>query len=340
MSFSIHPIIERLVWESFVLSQPEANFLHSWNWGVFHQALGKKVFYLGIYQDSQLLGVALVIKETAKRGHYLTLGGGPLLDWHQSSSAMELFTYLNSLAQSEHCLFVRVRPQILDTPENKQLFTHLGLHPSPMHLTADLTLQLDLTKSLDQILIEMRKSTRYEIKRIDKLNIKVTSSSDPAQIKDFYQHQLNLAKKHKFVPFSYRFLSEQFQAFLPDNQVLLFHARHNQQLLASAFIIFYGHEAIYHYGISTPQNQHLPGSYAVLWLAIQEAKSRGLTRFNFWGIAPEGKTDHRFSGVTMFKKGFGGQEVAYLPAHDLPTSPLYTATKTFETLRAKFRKLS
>ena len=38
-------------------------------------------------------------------------------------------------------------------------------------------------------------------------------------------------------------------------------------------------------------------------------------------------------------RGFGGQEINYLPAHDLPTSLLYWPTYLFETLRKKIRKL-
>jgi len=336
----VHQINDQHTWETFVLGRPEANFLQSWNWGQFHHHLGKKVFYLGVFDQDILVGVALIVKEEAKRGHYLTIAGGPLIDWQNSNITTSLFASLKDLANREHCFFVRLRPQILDTPENHLLIQKLGLKLSPMHLTADLTLQLDLSQTSDQLLSQMRKSTRYDIRRADKLGITVTTSQDPQDIKLFYKIQLDVAHKHHFVPFSYQWLHQQFLSFVADNQVVLFSAHQSQHLLASAFIIFYGQEAVYHYGISTPENRNLPGSHAVLWAAIQEAQSRGITRFNFWGIAPEGKTHHRFAGVSLFKRGFGGLEVAYLPAHDLPTSPLYQATKTFETLRSKLRHLS
>src|SRR5258708_2538933 len=128
-----------------------------------------------------------------------------------------------------------------------------------------------------------------------------------------HRQQLALANKHGFVPFSYDFLHKQFETFVADDHVLLFHAYKNEQLLASAFIIFYHREAVYHYGISTPENDRLPGSYACQWAAIKWAKEQGGKKYNFWGIAPEDKPDHRFAGVTLFKKGFGGSEVQYLP---------------------------
>ena len=42
-----------------------------------------------------------------------------------------------------------------------------------------------------------------------------------------------------------------------------------------------------------------------------------MKRYNFWGVAPVESADHRFSGLSLFKRGFGGEDVAYLPAHDL-----------------------
>lgn len=338
---NIQPITDKQTWETFLSDHPEANFLSSHNWGSFHQSLGKKVFFLGVYRRTSLVGVCLAVKETAKRGNYLTVAGGPILDWSQTEIAASIFSHLKSLAKQEGCLFVRIRPQIFDTPQNHSLFQSLGARISPMHLTADLTLQLGLDQSKDKLLSQMRKNTRYEIKKADKLKLKTVISKNPEDLKEFDHYQQLLAQKHGFVPFSHQFIYKQFLNFVSDDQVALIHSYQKDQLLASAFVIFYGSEAVYHYGISTPENQKLPGSYACQWTAINEAKDRGLRRYNFWGIAPtDAPQNHRFAGVSLFKRGFGGQEVAYLPAHDLPTSPLYWLTFAFEKLRARSRHLS
>lgn len=338
-NLNLRIINDKTTWEKFTLTHPEANFLASWNWGQFHLALHNKVFFLGLFHRNSLVGTCLVVKETAKRGNYLTVAGGPIIDWHSSDQFQVIIDHLKSLAQQEHCLFVRIRPQIFDTEKTRLLFSQSGLRPSPMHLTADLTLQLELTPDEAALLTQMRKNTRYSIKQADRLGIKVSISQDPNDIKSFYAHQLALAQKHHFVPFSYDFLHQQFKVFSQDNQAFLFHSTLNQKLLASAFVIFYNQEAVYHYGISTPENNKLPGSYSVLWAAIKEAKSKKIQRFNFWGIAPESKLNHRFAGVTLFKMGFGGHQVAYLPAHDLPTSILYSPVRIFELFRARQRNL-
>lgn len=338
-NFSTQFITSKEEWEIFLTQRLEANFLQSWNWGVFHERLGKKVFQVGFFADQKMIAAALCIKEEAKRGTYLTVAGGPLLDWQNQELLQYLCAELKKIALQEKCTFIRIRPQEKDNPEVRSKVQALGFSEAPMHLTADLTLQLDLSKSEEELLSDMRKNTRYEVRQVPKENIIVKISTDPADIQTFYQHQLAVATKHNFVPFSYQFLFEQFQTFAADKQALLFHAYKDEQLLATAFIIFYHHEAVYHYGISTPANERLPGSYACQWAAIQWAKANGGLRYNFWGIAPQDKPDHRFAGVSLFKRGFGGEEIQYLPAHDLPVSWQYNVVKSFELLRKRTRKL-
>lgn len=342
----MHPNIKLIEdkknWERFIQNHPGANFLQSYNWGLFQKKLNKKFFALGIFVKDNQEGAALVIKEKAKRGDYFTIAGGPLIDW-QSSHASHLFKtltiYLKELAKKENCYFIRVRPQAIENDNVKSIFTQAGLKPAPMHLTADLTLRLDLTLSSEQLLKQMRKNTRYEIKKGLKEGITTKIILDPGFVDEFYQHQLYLAKKHNFIPFSYKFLLYQFKAFAQDNQVAFVNSYYKKELLASAFVIFYHNEAVYHYGVSTKRNEKMPGSYVTQWAVIQEAKKRGCKIYNLWGVSPQDKPNHRFAGVSLFKRGFGGTEVQHLPAHDLAVSPLYAFTKVFEFVRKKNRGL-
>jgi lipid II:glycine glycyltransferase (peptidoglycan interpeptide bridge formation enzyme) len=335
------------LWEQYLDQWPEANFLQSSAWKTFQEKVGKQVWALRLYESNQQknktsLALALVIAETAKRANYLTIAGGPLLDWQSQKRRLiiqQLLTFLETIAKSEKISFLRLRPQALSSPELQNFFSELGFRQSPMHLTADLTLQLDLSQREETLLIQMRKNTRYEVRRAQKMGISTRISSNPADIQAFYEAQVQLANRQKFVPFSYQFLYQQFLAFLKNDQVVLIHSYLKDQLLASAFIIFYRHEAVYHYGVSTLANAKLPGSYACQWAAIKEAKKRGLASYNFWGISPVNETKHRFAGVSLFKRGFAGQEIEYLAAQDYPFSSHYFLVRAFELLRKKIRKL-
>ncbi|KKS63763.1 MAG: FemAB family protein, partial [Candidatus Daviesbacteria bacterium GW2011_GWA1_42_6] len=112
------------------------------------------------------------------------------------------------------------------------------------------------------------------------------------------------------------------------------------KLLAQAFVIFYGQEAAYHYGAGTEEGRKYPGAYLIQWEAIKEAKKRGMTRYNFWGVAPSDKPSHRFAGVSLFKRGFGGSEFEYLHAQDLVINrSRYLINTAIENLRRHIRRV-
>ncbi len=338
--YSVEEITDREIWEKFVSTKSEANFLQSYNWGDFHKLLGKSVYRIGFFNNLSLVGIMLSVVEKAKRATYLTVPAGPLINWRNQELVKLFKETIKKIAISEKCSFIRVRPQILENEENKKLFNSLGFVNAPMHLHAELTHQLDLTKPEEELLAQMRKQTRYEIKQAIKLGIKVETSQNFDDLNSFYDLQIETAKRQGFVAFDKKFLTSQFQVFANVNQAVLYTSFFGDKKLAQAFIIFYGNEADYHYGASTIDGRLYPGAYLIQWEAIKEAKRRSLKRYNFWGVAPDKEVDHRFYGVSVFKRGFGGEDVQYLHAQDLVIKPLaYKINWAIETFRKRKRRV-
>ena len=336
----LEEISDKIQWEGFISKHPEVNFLQSWYWGEFHLALGKKIHRSGFFSDGKLVGVMLSVVEDAKRGRYLTVPDGPIIDWKDKSISEAFVAEIKRIAEIEKCVFVRVRPQLQSDDFSKKLFASFGFKDAPIHLHAELTSQLDVTISENEILKNMRKATRYEIKKGTNEGIEVTSTDDPEALKKFYDLQLETAKRQKFVPFSFKFLSEQFKVFASEGKALLYSASFGKELLAQSFIIFYGQEAAYHYGASTDEGRKHPGAYLIQWEAIKEAKRRGIKRYNFWGVAPEEEKNHRFYGISIFKRGFGGEDFAYLHAQDLVINKSkYLINSLIENGRKRLRRV-
>lgn len=337
---SIKSIDSKTEWEDFIIFHHEANFLQSWYWGEFHKNLNNEIRRTGFYKNKKLIGAMLSVVENAKRGRYLTVPGGPIIDWQSPNFVDAFVKETKRIAKEKDCVFVRVRPQLESSEFSKSLFKQHGFINAPMHLHAELTSQLDITKDEQTLLSQMRKTTRYEIKKAINQKIKITASTNPSLIKKFYDLQIQTAKRQKFVPFSYKFLYEQFKVFSENGNALLYKAEFENKLLSQAFVIFYGKEAVYHYGASTDEGRHYSGAYLIQWEAILEAKKRGMTRYNFWGVAPLDKIDHRFAGLSLFKRGFGGEDFQYLPAQDLIINrPKYLLNYIIETLRKKLRNV-
>lgn len=321
-------------WKEIVQKYPEANFLQSPEYGRMNEILGCKVFQ----EDFDGKAWALMIVRDAKRGRYLEIPCGPLVDWTNSKLVNEIFVKIIEVAREEKCVFVRIRPQLLMSPENMKILEKMGLEKSPMHLAAEHTVMVDLLKSEDELLANMRRQTRYEVRRADKLGITVSKSSDEAIFKEFHAVQEETAKRQNFVPPSLKTLLAEREAF--GDKITIYKAVNEGKPVAYGLIIKDGKEADYYEAASTELNRKLPGAYALLWRAMKDLKAEGYGRFNLWGIAPAGQPNHRYAGVTTFKTGFGGEVVEFVPAHDLVISKIkYLKNLTVETIRKKRRHL-
>ncbi len=138
--------------------------------------------------------------------------------------------------------------------------------------------------------------------------------------------------------FSESFLKKQFEAFAKNNEVLIYTAKKDGEILAQNFIIFYGPEASYHYGVSSELGTKYSAAPLLHMEAMREARKRGIIRYNLWGIVGLDETSHRFYGVSEFKRSFGCDELKYTPAHDLILSPVkYQLNKLVESTRKKIR---
>ncbi len=330
-------------WDATLSLYPEANFLQSPLWAETNRLIGHQVVFERI--NDKTFFVAFI--KNARRGRYLELPGGPLVDWHDKNLVEETFKRIVEVAKQHHCVFVRFRPQLEKTSENESMFKNLprivkglDLRPAPMHLHAQNTVILDLNEPEETLLMNMRRQTRYEVRRSEKLGLKIIEDSSEAMFKEFHKVQLETAKRQGFIPPNEKELFAERQSFSPDSIKLYKVETEAREAVAYGLFLIYGQEAEYFEAASTDLNRKLPGAYALLWHAIKEFKKLGIKRFNLWGIAPPGVEHHRYSGVTTFKTGFGGRVVEFIPAHDIVINKMrYKIDEIVENARKKKRNL-
>lgn len=318
---------------------PEANFLQTSSWGKVYELDGGKVYYLKLTEQDVIHGTAVVIVKNAKRGRYLEIPGGPILDWeHEPRFVKTFMEEITKIAKNEDCVFVRMRPNIDDSAAHVKMIEDLGLVPSPMHLHAEHTVMIDLKLTEEQLLKDMRRQTRYEVRRAQKMGIQVRFDTNKHAFSEFYDLQLETAKRQGFIPSTREFIMAQHDAFA--GAARIYTATLDGKPLAKGLVIMQSPEAIYHEAASTEEGRKHPGAYALQWQIIRDARELGFKRYNLFGIAPPNSPKHRYAGVTTFKTGFGGDQVAYLPAHDLVIRPMrYKFVHFLEEMRKKRRHL-
>lgn len=331
----------RETWDEFITSDPTSNFLQSWDFYEFHASRGKKIVRkIAVDENGKTLAAYAGVVETAKRGRHLAIAGGPILDWGDKTLVKKIFADIRAEGKRAACAFVRVRPQLELSSKSLTLMQSLGLRKAPMYLSVEYAGVLDLTKSEEEILAGASQGFRRKLRKAQKNDIVLEVSSDPHVMQDFCDLEAKHAARQGYVAFSRDFLTKQFKAFAKNDEVLMYTAKKDGEILAMNFMIFYGHEASYHYGVSSDLGTKYSAAPLLHLKAMEEARRRGITRYNLWGIVGLNETSHRFYGVSEFKRSFGITELKYTPAHDLVLNPLaYSLTWTIETIRKKVRKV-
>lgn len=326
MALSFTAVNSQDVWESFLLKHSPQALFQSWPWGQVQEKQKVKLWRVGFFLGKKLVGIAQIIKVNARRGSFLHVRHGPIFENHMISYWRQFTDYVKKLACSENAWFVRVNPLIKDST----VFSSSGFRPAAMHaMDGQLCWVLELDVSEEQLLADMRKTTRYEIKLAQRMGVEIIKTDDPAKSAPFFNLYNETARRHGFV--KYEGIKEELEVFLTEGKGTLFFGKYGNLVVGSALVLFYGNQAIYHHGASVASKA--PVACLIQWEAIREAKKRGLKLYNFWGIAPEDNPRHPWRGITLFKKGFGGREISYIHAHDLAVSPLYLLSRTIETIR-------
>ncbi len=379
-AFKITMIIQKIVdqntWNNFFNENGSPSFLQSWEWGEVQKNLCYQTLRLGVYQKNDLHAIAQIIKIKAKRGKFLFIPHGPIFSLQSSISSFQflinqLLNYLITLSKKENFSFIRVAPVLENRGEYQKIFKDLGFKTAPIYMHAERLWVLSIDKTEDQLLAQMRKTTRYLIRKALREKVVIEKRNDEKAVDDFYRLYEETARREKFVPFSKKFIKEEFEAFNKTGNALflfgkleqkkpsqdiseeggfetisrtaanyknsikptsLMHSRKDAferkrnegNYFASALIIFTRSTAFYHQGASI--HTKVPVAYLLQWEAIRQAKKRGCHLYNFWGILQEGRTPKNWQGLTLFKTGFGGCQIDYLPTQDYVISPKYYLT--------------
>ena len=338
MTLSFSQVDSQDKWDRFVTSQPHYSFLHSWEWGEFNRLGGDEVFRLGMWENGNLVGVALLLRVRARRGPFLFCPHGPLMDWSHRERAEKFIGHIIDLGQQTKSWSIRFSPLIPSEDKSLQHPLHeIGFGPAPIHMHAEETWMLDITPSEDDLLMGARKGTRNLIRRAEKEGVEIIQCSEVGDLQIFDQLYRETAARHDFVRYSMGYLQREFEAFAKCERARLLFADYQGEILSGAMVLYYGKTAFYHHGASSIRHRKIPANHGLQWASILEAKRRGCTTYNFWGIAPKDSPDHPWKGLTFFKQGFGGYRIDYLHAHDYIISPSYWLTYWVETIRRRRR---
>jgi lipid II:glycine glycyltransferase (peptidoglycan interpeptide bridge formation enzyme) len=331
-------------WNKWIESNPFGDILQTWEWGEVKKSELWTAIRIKVVDDGETVGQAQILTRKMPLGMTLYyMPRGPVLDYGSIQAIdiiREIMEWTREHAVRHRGLMIKIGPAAgLDrAPHLPKLLKELGLRASFKSVQAQHTYVVDLAPEEAAILNSFDKDTRNLVRRSAREGVVVDCSGDVDEhklLRTFHNLYMAAAEHGKFAPRPWSQFSRLWEIMAPVGMARVYVASFEDKALAGNLVLLMGGRSYQLYAGSRRDDPKKFASYALQWATMQDLKGRGVNSYDMWGRAPNRDPSHPWAGVSLFKKGFGGQEVSFVGDYDLPLSPTYPLFDTANRLRTK-----
>lgn len=281
-------------------------FLQSSEWSRFQEANGRESVCLagGAFGFVHVLPVV---------GKYLYT---PRFPGHGVLDLKTVIGEMCVLAQKMQFGWIRIEPEteaVLESWKQQILLCantdELGFKKAPHDMQPRETFVVDVTKSPAELLAHMKAKTRYNVHLAEKKGVRVFMTREKRYQEMFVSLIEATATRQHILPHAKGYYRKMFESF-SENQVALFVAEYEGEVLAANLVSFFGDTATYLHGGTSDVHREVMAPALLQWEQIQEAKRRGCLWYDFGGVSTLTSCDTQslalsaWKGITRFKLGF------------------------------------
>jgi len=288
----INPLEEEN-WNNLLISTPGCSFFHTSNWAdVLSRSYDYKPVYLCVKEENLLAGIFPLMEVNS----YLTGKNGVCLPF---SDMCEPIAQNTQQFQNlfEHAVVLG----------KKQKWKYLDIRGGEKYLSAEkpsqiiLSHMLDLSPGSKKLFSNLRDSTRRNIKKAQKRDVKVNISNSLAAVKEFYRLNAMTRKRHGLPPQPFIFFKNLYDQVFSQNMGFISIASIKNKAIAANLYFNFGEEVIFKYGASDQRWYHLRPNNLVMWESINWSYEKGFKRLCF------GRTEPEHVGLVQYKAGWGAK---------------------------------
>ncbi len=284
-------------------NSPDGGFLQSSEWQKFQESVGRKTYHLshdGFWAN-------IIEHKLPIVGKYFYVPRGPVAEI-RNSKIKKGIEELIDLARKEKVGWVRVDPATDDIAEeiknivgNKNF---CSVRKAPHDMQPKEVFVIDITKSEEEILAQMKSKTRYNIKLAEKRGVFVKAISNfKFQISNQIQNSNDQNQNEKYIAEFLRLVKvtakrdgivshpeshyRKMLEIIPSENLKLYVAEYEEKVIAANLVSFYGETCTYMHGASDNENRNVMAPFLLQWQQIQDAKKAGCTKYDFGGVMTE-----------------------------------------------------
>lgn len=312
MSLAVLPCTDRAVWDGYV-DRFQGHPQQLWGWGETKGMHGWSVDRVLVTDAENILGCAqlLVRKLPFPFQALVYVPRGPMCSAENTTVVLDQLAGYAST--THHGVALSIEPDWDAQSAFTPAVAAAGFRPSANTVLIPRTLILDLARSDDELMADMSKSTRANIRKAMRSEVEFRKVGSPDELDQVLRIYHETADRAGFGIHEDQYYRDIF-ANLGEGSPII-GAFDDGQLLAFVWLSRSGTTAFELYGGVSAEGQKQRVNYGVKWAALQAMREDGCTRYDFNGLLNDGISD--------FKKQFAKHENLLMGTWEKPLSPLY-----------------
>jgi lipid II:glycine glycyltransferase (peptidoglycan interpeptide bridge formation enzyme) len=314
--------------------------LQSWQWGQFRQSTGVDVVRLGVFEDQKMTdGFQITFHKVLKFN--FCVGYMP----KSSLPNEQVLGALRDLSLQKNAIFIKFEPDF-SFPQNesskkfqtieKEMFKLSCVRGRP--LFTKYSFLLDLEKSEDELLKNMKQKTRYNMRLAQKKGVRVVEDSSDEAFEEYLKLTFETTKRQGFYAHDKAYHRKMWQALKPDGTAQLLKAVYQDEVLVTWIVFVFNNVLYYPYGASSSKHRNLMASNLMMWEAIKFGKKMNCHSFDMWGsLGPDPDSKDPWIGFHKFKQSYNPTLMEFVGSFDFVVDePKYKLYQMADNLRWKW----
>lgn len=312
-------VTDPLAWNRLVEGAPYHAFTQLWEWGELRAAADWRPIRLAVGPSpaEPLAGAQLLLRSLPLIGWSLAyVPRGPVGQLDDPSVRDGLVAALRTLGRRERIATVRADPEATAAEPFGEALLHAPWRAAEK-VQPPTTRVIDLGVGEEALRAGLRRKHRQYVNKAERAGISIErfdgrTPADEARaaLADFNAIYRYTADRAGFVARVPEYYERVWSIFAPAGRCRLSFALLNGERVATLFHFTCGDRAVESYGGMTEPGAESRANYLLKWTAISDFAAEGFAIYDMWGLAT--------GGIRHFKEGFGGREVEYVGARDLP----------------------
>jgi peptidoglycan pentaglycine glycine transferase (the first glycine) len=313
-------------WDCFLETLPDNLYPQSSLWAKLKAPGGWKHLRLVVREHDRIVGgVQMLLRSLPLVGTVGYVSKGPVIASDDPAVQEFILNQLDRVARAEHIRFLKVQPA-QGAEDLAQRLVERGARPSAIAIGPLATLRVDLRPDPEDIMAQMHRSTRSNIRRAERRGVTVRVGTE-ADVPTWFRLRKLHAKQRGYDCGSEDYHYRLWSTFSPGDHFCPLVAEYEGQVLAAKSNIAFGDVMLDYHLVDNGLYKELNAPSLLHWRSMLWAKEHGYAWYDFGGLTSieaarailngEPIPDTKWGRVARFKRSFGGQLMFYPGVYDI-----------------------